>query len=172
MIRNVGILYALSVWLHIVAAAAWVGSMIFFAAVAVPVLRRDEVRTAAPRLMRLLGARFRVLGWAALLVLVATGVSNLYFRGIRWAALVDADFWASSFGHALACKLALVALVLVATAAHEALTGKRAVDSLERDPSSREAVRARRMASWIGRLVLLASLAILFFAAALVRGFL
>jgi hypothetical protein len=33
-------------------------------------------------------------------------------------------------------------------------------------------VRARRIASWLGRAVLLASLAILFFATALVRGFL
>jgi uncharacterized membrane protein len=60
----VGVLYALSVWLHIVVSAAWVGSMIFFAAVAVPVLRRNDMRSAAPQLMRLLGARFRVLGWA------------------------------------------------------------------------------------------------------------
>jgi uncharacterized membrane protein len=166
-----GSLYALSVWLHILAATVWVGSMVFFAAVAVPVLRSPEMRAAAPRLLRLLGARFRVLGWVALLTLIATGIPNLYFRGVRWAQLVDADFWATAFGRALACKLALVALVVAATGAHDFLTGKRALDSLERDPTSVEAVRARRTASWLGRFVLLASLAILFFAAALVRGF-
>jgi uncharacterized membrane protein len=167
-----GTFYALSVWLHIVAAAAWVGSMIFFAAVAVPVLRREELRAVSPRLLRLLGARFRVLGWVALFVLVATGVPNLYFRGVRWAQMTDPSFWATSFGRALGWKLALVVFVLAATAAHERLTGKRALDSMARDPGSPEAARMRRTASWLGRVVLLASLAILFLAAALVRGFL
>jgi uncharacterized membrane protein len=144
-------LYAFSVWLHIVAAATWVGSMIFFAAVVVPVLRRSEVESAAPRLMHLLGARFRTLGWVALAVLVATGISNLY---------------------ALGCKLALVSFVLVATAAHDALAGKKALQALQRAPRSPEALRVRRVASWLGRVVLAASLAIVFFAIALVRGFL
>jgi putative copper export protein len=168
----VGTLYALSVWLHLVAATAWVGSMIFFSTVAVPVLRRPELRGASPQLIRLLGARFRVLGWVALLVLLVTGVSNLAFRGVGLTLLFTGDFWVTSFGRALACKLSLVALVLIATVAHEILTGRRAVESLERDPSSREGARTRRAASWIGRAVLLLSLGILFFAAALVRGFL
>jgi uncharacterized membrane protein len=165
-------LYALSIWLHLVAAAAWVGSMIFFAAVAVPVLRRDETRAAAPALLRLLGARYRVLGWIALGVLIATGISNLHYRGVTWALLLDGAFWSTSFGRALGWKLSFVLLVVILTAAHEALTGKRAVAALERDPSSAGAARTRRAASWLGRVVLLASLAILFFAAALVRGFL
>lgn len=147
-------MYALSVWLHVVAATAWVGSMIFFAAVAVPVLRRDDLRDAAPRLVALLGARFRVLGWIALGVLILTGIGNLYFRGIGWSLLATRDFWSTAFGRALAWKLALVALVLVATASHDALSG-----------------RGRRTASWLGRSVLIASLAILYFATALVRGF-
>lgn len=165
-------LYALSIWLHLVAAAAWVGSMIFFSAVGVPVLRREELRAVAPRLLRLLGARYRVLGWIALGALVVTGGVNLYFRGVRWGTLCEPAFWSTPFGRPLAWKLGFVALVLLATVAHEVLTGARAVDSLERDPRSPEAARARRAASWIGRLVLLLSLAILFFAAALVRGFL
>lgn len=164
--------YALSVWIHLVAATAWVGSMIFFAAVTVPVVRRPDVRAAAPGLMRQLGARFRVLGWISLSVLVVTGVTNLRFRGIGWTLLRDPAFWRTSFGRALACKLALVAFVLVATGAHDVLTGVRALDALERDPGSRQGARTRRVASWLGRVVLLASLAILFFATALVRGFL
>ena len=166
-----GTLYVLCVWLHVVAAAAWVGSMVFFAAVAVPVLRREELRAVSPRLLRLLGARYRVFGWVALGVLLTTGVSNLYFRGMLGALFIDRSLWDTAFGHALACKLVLVSLVLVATAAHELVTGKRAIDAMHRDPNSSAAVRARRLASWLGRGVLLASLAILYFADALVRGF-
>jgi uncharacterized membrane protein len=146
--------YAVSVWIHVVAAAAWVGSMIFFAAVAVPVLRSGELKDAAPRLIALLGARYRVFGWVALGVLVVTGVTNLFLRGIRAETLSDGAFWSTTFGRALAYKLALVVVVLVATLAHEAA-----------------AMRTRRAASWLGRGVLLASLAILYFATALVRGF-
>ncbi len=149
-------LYALSVWLHVVAATAWVGSMIFFAAVVVPILRREELRSAAPGLILLIGKRYRKLAWISLAVLVATGVTNLYFRGIGWSMLASADFWLSSaFGRALGWKLGFVALVLGLTAAHDA-----------------SATRGRRWASWLGRTLLLASLAILFFATALVRGFL
>jgi putative copper export protein len=146
-------LYALSIWLHLVAAAAWVGSMIFFAAVAVPVLRRDDVRGPLPLLIGQLGARYRVFGWVALAVLVVTGVVNLHYRGVTWALVFDGGFWSTSFGRALGWKLAFVAIVLGLTAAHERFAAGRA-------------------ASWLGRTVLLASLAILFFAAALVRGFL
>ena len=163
-------MYALSVWLHVVAATAWVGSMIFFAAVAVPILRRDEVRAAAPRLLRLLGARFRVLGWIALATLVATGVANLCLRGIGWDELTRPALWATSFGHALAYKLVLVASVVGATVAHDFLSGSRALDTLERDPRSARAARLRRTASWLGRAVMIASLAILYFATRLVRG--
>jgi putative copper resistance protein D len=164
--------YAFSVWLHVVAAATWVGSMIFFTAVAVPVLRRKELRDAAPGLMRLLGVRFRVLGWIALGILVATGATNLYFRGVGWSLLFNRVFWSTPFGSALGWKLVFVAFVVVATAAHDVLAGRNALAALEREPSSPQGVRARRIASWLGRAVLLASLAILFFATALVRGFL
>ena len=163
-------MFVVLVWLHIVAATAWVGSMIFFATVAVPVLRKPEVRAAAPRLIRLLGARFRVLGWVSLSVLIVTGITNLVARGIGWSTLVDATFWGTAFGRSLAYKLALVAFVLVATVAHELLAGRRALDALERDPTSPQAVRTRLVASWLGRTVMLASLAILFLATTLVRG--
>src|SRR4051812_48372318 len=141
--------YGLSVWVHIIAAATWVGSMIFFATVAVPVLRREELRAAAPSLLRLLGARFRALGWIALGVLVMTGITNLYLRGIGWTLLCDPSFWATAFGRALAWKLALVAFVIAATGMHDLLTGSRALDAMETAPRSPAALRARRMASWL-----------------------
>jgi uncharacterized membrane protein len=162
--------YVVCVWLHVVAAAVWVGSMVFFAAVIVPVLRSTEVRRKAPELLGRIGARFRVVGWVSLSVLLVTGLGNLHYRGIGWSTVVDPVFWASGFGRALAWKLGLVALVVVMTLVHEATMGKKAKDALEHDPSSSTALRARRTASWIGRIVMLASLAILFFAVVLVRG--
>lgn len=165
-------LYALSVWIHVLAAAVWVGSMMFFAVAVVPVVRRQEVRNAVPSLVRLIGARFRALGWVSLGTLVVTGTVNLHYRGIGWALASDPAFWSTAFGRALAWKLALVAVVVIMTAAHDALAGRRALDALERAPDSDAARRVRRVASWLGRGVMLVSLAILFFAVALVRNFL
>jgi len=138
-----GWLYIVSVWVHVMAATAWVGSMLFFAAVAVPVMRAPE---ALP-LLRIVGRRYRVFGWIALGTLLVTGVSNLYFRGIRWALLTDRAFWSTEFGHALAWKLVFVGLVVGATLAHDAWRS-----------------------ALLGRATLLLSLVVLFFAVQLVRG--
>ncbi len=144
--------------------------MIFFATVVVPVLRRDDMKAVAPRLLRVLGPRFRALGWASLGVLVLTGISNLYLRGIGVRVLCDALFWASPFGHALAWKLGFVGITITVTATHDIVTRKRELDVMERSPSSAEAQRARRVASWVGRGIMVSSLFILYFAVALVRG--
>lgn len=162
--------YLLSVWLHVLAAAAWIGSMVFFAAVVVPLLRRPDMRASAPSLIRLLGARYRVLGWVALATLLVTGVANLYYRGIGWTVLRDPEFWAGAFGKLLAWKVALVGVVVVLTALHEVTVGKRAVDALESGSDRARANRIRLAASVLGRLTMLVSLVILFLAIAMVRG--
>ncbi len=162
--------YAICVWLHIVAACVWVGSMVFFAAVVVPVLHRPETRSHAPALLRLIGARFRVLGWAALATLLITGALNLHYRGISWTELHESRFWSGGFGRLLAWKLVLVGLVLGMTALHDVLVGQNAVRMLTESPTSMRAVRTRTIASWLGRSTLLASLAILVLAVWLVRG--
>ncbi len=162
--------YTLCVWVHIVAAAAWVGSMIFFAVVVVPMLRRPDLRASAPALIRAMGKRFRALGWAALLTLIATGILQLWIRGVSVSDFGNAAWRASPFGRALDYKLALVVLVLIVSGAHDALSGKRALEVMEREPGSPRARRTRLMASWIGRVTMLLSLAVLYFAVALVRG--
>ncbi len=148
--------YVLCVALHVTAAAAWVGGMLFFAVVAVPVLRRPEVAPARPALLAALGPRFRGYGWLAVAVLLVTGVFNLRFRGIDWATFTDRRFWATGFGHTLAWKLGFIALALLASGAHE-LAARRG--------------HGGRLAAWTGRLVFVASVAVVFLAVALVRGF-
>ncbi|HVU02610.1 MAG TPA: hypothetical protein VHE30_12700 [Polyangiaceae bacterium] len=164
--------YVIAVWLHVVAAAVWVGSMVFFAAAIVPVVRSQEFRAVAPALVARVGARFRVLGWISLGILFATGLANLHYRGVGFRALADGTFWATGFGRAFAWKLVLVAVVVVLTALHDAVTAGRSGAALRQPPTSEDALRARRRASYVGRAVLLASLGILFFAVAMVRGFL
>ena len=149
--------YVWCVWLHVLAATVWVGSMVFFAVAVVPALRRREVRDVAPALMTILGARFRVVGTVSLLVLLVTGALELGYHGIGWSDLMHGTLWSSDFGRTLAHKLALVAVVVAATVVHEFIT-------------RRDALQHRRAASWIGRVMMVASLGILYFAVRLARG--
>ena len=148
-------LYTISVYVHVIAACAWIGSMLFFSVVVVPVLRRPQQAAAALALVRQVGIRFRVFGWACIGTLLVTGVLNLALRGVGLDTLASRPFWADGFGRALACKLAAVVVVLGLTVAHDALSLRPQV---------------RRIASWLGRLTLLASLLVVLFAVWLVRG--
>ncbi len=151
--------YVALVWLHVFAATAWIGSMVFFAAGVVPALRSKALRANAASLIAMLGPRFRVLGLASLGLLLVTGTLLLGYHGIGWTELTRGGPWTSSaFGRALLHKLAFVGVVLVASIAHE-------IVSRGNDPT-----RHRRAASWIGRIMMLASLAILYYAVRLVRG--
>jgi putative copper resistance protein D len=163
-------LYTLSVFVHIAAACAWIGSMIFFAAAVVPVVRRPEYRGMYAELVRRIGARYRALGWTCIVVLVATGVSNLILRGIGVTQLSSGAFWSTDVGRALGGKLVAVFLVVLATAAHDILFGAKAMRRVEQDPASPQAQRSRRLASWLGRLTLLLSLVVLLLAVWMVRG--
>jgi putative copper export protein len=149
-------LYLASVYVHIVAACAWIGSMLFFSLVVVPVIRRPEhVATAGP-LVRMVGLRYRGFGWVCIGTLLVTGVINVWLRGVGLGALLSGPFWANGFGRALAYKLTGVLVVLGLTGAHDLLSLR---------PQA-----GRRAASWLGRVTLLASLLVVLFATWLVRG--
>jgi uncharacterized membrane protein len=146
-------LYTTSVILHVLAACTWVGALVFFAAIVIPTVRREEYATVRAQLVRAVGSRYRVLGWMALSVLVATGLTNLLLRGIGFDALGSTSFWRTDFGRTLSYKLAFVALALLSTAAHDFF-----------------ALRSRRVSSWLGRATLAFSLGAVVFAVYLVRG--
>ncbi|MPZ19909.1 MAG: DUF4149 domain-containing protein [Luteitalea sp.] len=160
----------LSVWLHILAAAVWIGGMVFLAVVLVPVLRKPELREHAAVLIHVTGIRFRYVGWVCLVVLIGTGIVNLTRWGIGWSELTSVDLWRSSFGHTLATKLVLVAFVLALSGVHDFVIGPRATAVLRDAPDSDRARHLRQMARWIGRLTLLLALAVVALAVMLARG--
>jgi putative copper export protein len=156
--------YVASVYLHILAAATWVGGIIFLVAVVVPALKR------APNaeLLRVAVVRFRAVAWIAFAVLVVTGVYNLHARGIGWAELTDPAFRATASGKALLAKLAGFAIVLALSAVHDFSIGPRALVAMEQKSS--DAQRLRKQAGWIGRINGVVTLAIVLCAVIVVRG--
>lgn len=161
-------LYLLSVTVHVLAALLWLGGMFFLAVVGAPVLRKVEPAELRSRLFHELGVQFRRVGWIAIGVLVATGVSTLHLRGLlRWDVLGDAGFWTSPYGSTLAWKLVLVAGMVAVSAIHDFWLGPRAG---ELDPGSERALRYRRWASWLARVNALLGLALVWVAVRLARG--
>lgn len=158
--------YLLSVWVHVVSACAWVGGLLFFSLVLVPVIRKDPARMGA--VVRDIGLRFRVVGWGSLGLLGVTGLTNVLAR-FSLADLGSAAFWSSSFGLTLAVKLALVAGIVVVTVVHDRI-GPRASAARLSAPGSAEAESLRVLASVLGRLVALLALLVVLAAVLLVRG--
>jgi len=125
-------LYYLAVFLHLLAALLWLGGMFFLAVVGAPVLRKLESAALRGHLFHELGLRFRTVGWITLVVLVTTGIWILHMRGIlRVDVLTDPGWWGTSFGRALAWKLAAVAAMILVSALHDFVFGPRAGRALE-----------------------------------------
>ena len=164
------LLYLFSIWLHILAAAVWIGGMVFVALVLVPVIRRPENQGVAASIVQLTGLRFCWAGWLCLILLFLTGFFNVLYRGFAIPDLLSGRLWESSFGVVLALKLLFFGAVLVLSGVHDFTIGPRATALWRTDPSSPESRKLRRQASWIGRLNLLLALLIVALGITLVRG--
>ena len=99
-------------WIHLLAAATWVGSQVFMFAAVVPALRTldDAARRGA---VVVLNRRFAWLGWGALAILVLTGINNVIQRQDETDLVFDYDF---RYAWIFVVKLALVGGVLTLTA--------------------------------------------------------
>jgi uncharacterized membrane protein len=157
-------------WLHVVAAAVWLGGMAFLALVLVPTIRRAEYRALGPALVQATGTRFRVVGWIALAVLAASGAGNLWVRGIGLDLLADPEFWSAPYGSLLAMKLTCIVAVVVISLVHDLRAGPRASLEAQRNPGSPAALAARRRASLLGRTNLLLGLVLVALGLMLARG--
>lgn len=162
--------YLLLVWLHILAAAIWIGGTVFLVLVLVPVTRSPVYRDVAAALFQGIGMRFRWVGWACFGVLLLSGALILAYRGFGWAGVWSGRVFLGPFGNSLGFKLFLVTIILLISAVHDFLIGPRAVAYWQANPTSLEASRFRRQASWLGRLNLLLGLIVVAFGVILVRG--
>lgn len=160
-------LYLVTVGLHLLAAMVWLGGTFFLALVGAPVLRKVQPPSLRVQLFEALGVRFRRVGWAAIWVLLATGVAMMGFRGwLDLALLSSGAFWSSAAGRAFAVKLVAVTLMLALTAAHDFVLGPAAGRA---DPTTPEGARLRRRSALLARWGALLGLVVLGAAVALVR---
>lgn len=121
--------YTIRIFLHVLAAAVWVGGQLTLAFL-VP-----TVRTAGVDTTRAVARRFQLLAWPAFAVLLATGVWNL------WEAQVSSR--SSEWIATLSVKLLLVAVSGLGAALHAFVTGPAATAAArDRGPTAMRRHRA------------------------------
>jgi putative copper resistance protein D len=160
-------LYYANVTVHVLAALLWLGGMFFLGVVGAPVLRKVEPPALRAELFRLLGERFRTVGWGAIGVLIVTGLLNLHYRGLLSTTLLDAAFWGSAYGRALAWKLSSVLAMIGVSALHDFSFGPAAGRV---PPGTPEAVILRRRAALLARVNALLGVVVVIAAVRLARG--
>jgi putative copper resistance protein D len=158
-------MFILLTWLHLLAAFAWIGGMLFLTLVLVPLLKQEPFAAQRGPLFRALGLRFRLVVWTAVSVLVTTGPLLLILRGVD---LGNPAGWPG----VLTGKLLLVALLIGLTAAHDFWLGPRAAARMRgADPGGSPLLEGLlRVAPWIARLGLGLALVVLLLAVALARS--
>lgn len=134
------------VWIHVVAAMAWIGGMIAIAVIVAPTFRGET--SAADRVrLREIGRRAGVVCWFAITLLLITGIANLVRLAPSWSSLT---------GKLLGAKVILVAIVVGISAVQDFVLRPRLADS-----GNFERIH-RPLARWIlGLSLLIVGLAVL-----------
>lgn len=152
------------VWLHLLAAVAWIGGMAFLSLILVPILNDQRFGAQRGALFQTIGRRFRMLVWVTVAVLLTTGPWLVSLR-------VGSPFEPLSWPTVLKVKVLLVVCLIALTALHDFWLGPRVAHLRREPPASRRAAQTLlvRWAPWVPRLGLILALAILFLASALAR---
>ncbi|MDX1567891.1 MAG: CopD family protein [Longimicrobiales bacterium] len=161
-------LYQLNVFVHVLAAVVWLGGMFFLGAVGAPVLRKVEPAKLRASLFREIGVQFRGLGWTAIVILVATGIVNLHYRGLLTGQVwSEWTFWSTGYGRILATKIFLVVAMIGVQGVHDFALGPAASRAT---PGSSTALRLRKWAAWLARVNTILGVVLIYVAVRLARG--
>jgi uncharacterized membrane protein len=158
---------AINPWLHILAATILVGPQFFLFIAAIPAIRTVEDAQARARAMRVVTTRFGYLAWGAIIVLIITGIGNLYE-----IAPVDADKINDlNYGTIFMVKMTLLVIVIVLMALHSFVLGPRLMRMTEQGVSEEQLASVRRISMIVSGVNLLLTLGIIFCAAMLHTDF-
>jgi len=155
---------ALVLWIHILAAVLFIGPQAFLFMAALPAIRSVDDIDARARATRIVTNRFGWIGGGALAVLLATGIWNYYVA--KDNGFIDCDAYPRYY-LVLFTKLTLVTIVVLLTALHGALFGRKLRDLQESGASDDELAGIRQWSIMTSALTFVLSVAILLLAAML-----
>ena len=137
-------MYSTLVVFHLLAAAVWIGGTVALVFAAVPVLRKLP-REQRAETVRLLGRRWKPVGWASLAVL---GVSGVWLAFGYWGADDPDVLFGSETGHLLIAKAVLYVSLVTTAALHDFVLGPR-LNRQIREGRPRTLLRPMQIVGWL-----------------------
>jgi putative copper resistance protein D len=158
---------AIITWIHLVSAAVWVGGSLFIGAVLAPILKKMSM-TLEERIQMMVkvGRRFNKIAVPSLIILVATGLYN------SLSVLSNPDLlFTTSYGSFLFIKILLVITLIIVFAVHVRIIRKEVEDKIvSKEMTESQIQKLRKKIIILGEIIVILSVAILFFAALLDSG--
>jgi uncharacterized membrane protein len=137
-------LYSTLVVFHVLATAVWVGGTVALVFVGVPVLRTLSPEQRAEK-VKLLGRRWRPIGWGALAILGASGV---WLAFGYWGADDPDVLFHTESGHILIAKAVLYVCLIVTVVLHDLVLGPR-LNRQIREGLPRTLLRPMQIVGWL-----------------------
>ena len=172
--------YLFIVWIHVLAAFLWIGGMLFIAFVLAPISRKIEPLTLRANILKEIGTRFRLIGWICIIILLITGVLNIFNKGMSHTIFLPSQLFGTEFGRILALKLTFIFLMITLSIIHDFFLGPRLtalMQSIKQNNSSlavskvtlSELQKLRWQVSWLARINTIFGIVIIFLAINLAR---
>ncbi len=154
-------------WIHLVAAAIWVGGSIFIGIVFSPILK--TITTSIEERIQIMikvGKRFNKIAVPSLIILMITGLYNSHLLLSKPDLLM-----ATSYGTFLTIKILLVIALIITYSIHVRVIRKDVEDQImSKQMPIQEIQNLRKKIIILGEITVVLSIAILFFAALLDAG--
>jgi putative copper export protein len=154
-------------WIHLIAAAIWVGGSIFIGIVFSPILK--TITTSIEERIQIMikvGKRFNKIAVPALIILMITGLYNSHLLLSKPELLM-----ATSYGIFLTIKIILVIALIITYAIHVRVIRKEVEDQIMSNQMPIEQIqKLRKKIIILGEITVVLSITILFFAALLDVG--
>ena len=117
---------AVNLWLHVTAAAIWIGSQFFLVLVAIPALKSLRETPFYLAVLRTITRRYGYLGWGSLALVTLTGLERIFISYPDLSFLVT-----TTYGNWLLLKIFLVDAIILLTALHTFVVGPRLLRAME-----------------------------------------
>ncbi|HET6516904.1 MAG TPA: DUF4149 domain-containing protein [Nitrosopumilaceae archaeon] len=158
---------AIITWIHLVSAAVWVGGSLFIGAVLAPLLKKMSMPLEERiQMMVQVGRRFNKIAVPSLIILIITGLYN------SQQVLTNPDkLLSTSYGSFLVIKIILVIALVIAFIVHVRIIRKDVEEKIiSKEMTEKQIQKLRKKIIILGEIIVVISVAVLFFAALLDAG--
>lgn len=160
--------YFIFLILHVFSAMIWIGGMIFYVIVVMPVIRNSEFTNQKLKLLQFTALQFRKISYFIFLIFVVSGTGLLYEKGF-FSFESGFRLWTSNIGLMFLFKIGLFTVLFLSSLYHDFVTGPKTFVYFATDPLLHE--KYRKTSAFFGRFNLLLSVSMAILGILVSRGF-